>query len=69
MLVMDEADVPIHKDGPSRILLFGLLLPKRGRETTGQAGHILIEVNDVAWIHGGVIQIVFACVQDLGFRR
>jgi hypothetical protein len=69
MEVMDESGVPIHKDGPSRILLFGLLLPKRGRETTGQARHILIEVNDVAWIRGSVIQIAFACVQDLGFRR
>jgi hypothetical protein len=38
MVVMDEAGAPIYEDGPSRIPLFGLLLPKCSRETTGQAG-------------------------------
>jgi hypothetical protein len=65
MVVMDETCAPIDEDGPSHIRLFELLLPKCSRETTGQAGHILIEVYDVAWIHGSVIQITFAFVKDL----
>jgi hypothetical protein len=68
MVVMDETGAPIDEYGPSCILLFGLLFPKYSRETSGQAEHILIKVYDVAWIHGSVIQIAFACVKDLGFR-
>jgi hypothetical protein len=66
MVMVDEAGFTINEDGSSRILLLGLLFTKGSRETTGQSGNVLINMYNVAWICGSIIEIAFACVKDLG---
>jgi hypothetical protein len=66
MMMVDEAGFFVDEDGSSRILLIGLLFAKGSREMTRQSGHVLIKMYNFDWIREGFIEIVFACVNDLG---
>jgi hypothetical protein len=66
--MVEKTCLAVNEDGASCVPFLGFLFSESGRETARQSRHILVEMNDVAGIDRGVVQVAFACVKNLRRR-
>jgi hypothetical protein len=67
-MVVDKSCLAINEDGASSVPFLRLLFSESGRETAWQSRYILVEMNDVARIDSGIVQVALARVKHLRRR-
>jgi hypothetical protein len=68
VMVVDKSCLAIDEDGAPIVPFLRLLFSKSGGETAWQSRHILVEMNDVARIDIGIVQVSLASVNHLRRR-
>jgi hypothetical protein len=68
VMMVDKSCLAVNEDGASSVPFLRLLFSESGGETTRQSRHILVEMNDVARIDCGIVQVSLASVKHLRRR-